>query len=258
MPILSTTGASSAKAYGFSGAIIVPGNSGILTTGTTSFTLPTTSGPKINILVVGGGGGGGGGSARRTNGGYSTGGGGGGAAGNAYISNVAVIPGQTITLSIGSGGGGGGAGDGIYSSSSPGQAGGSTSVTINGSVVAQVSGGGGGAACPNPAGAAGGTVVTGTQLLSPTSGSDAPSGTSAGGNGAKGYTVDTGVLVTSSLGYGTSGTGYPHGSTSAASGTIYGAAGSGGGTAQSDIEPYANIGGSAGTTGVVVIWWGLP
>lgn len=255
MPILSTRGAASARAYGLGGQTVVPGNSGILTTGT-SYTLPVTAGTRINILVVGGGGGGGGGSARRTNSGYSTGAGGGGSGGNAYALNVPVAPGQSITYTIGAGGINGNARDGVYSSGSNGTAGGNTSVTVNGTVVALATGGSGGLVAPNATGGAAGTVTTGTQILAPTAGSNAPSGTSAGGAGAKGYVVDINLAIVAALSYGASGIGYPHGSTSAVAGTIYGAGGSGGGTAQSDTEAFANIYGNPGKTGAVIIWWG--
>lgn len=255
MTILSSIGGSASRSFGLGKNIIVPGNSGILTSGS-SFKLPETSGPKINVLVIGGGGGGGGGSGRRTNSGYSTGGGGGGAAGNAYVLSIPVKPGQDIAYVIGAGGSAGGGRDGVYSSGSNGGTGGSTSITINGSVVAQVSGGNGGLVSPNATAGSAGGLVTGTQILTPTAGSDAPSGTSAGGAGAKGYTINTLLSAASSLGYGASGIGYPHGSTAAIAGTIYGAGGSGGGTAQSDVEAYANVGANAGTTGAIVIWWG--
>lgn len=246
---------------GYGKAYTVPGNSGILTSGT-SYTLPSTSGLTINILVIGGGGGGGGGSGRTFASGYYTGGGGGGAGGNAYALNVPVTPGQSVSfnIGIGTGGAGGAYRDGVFTSGSNGSSGLGTAVLVNGITRAWVTGGGGGVVSPTGTGGnAGGIFSTGTQALTPIAGANAGSGTTVGGLGAKGYTINTtiGLSIGSIIGYGSTGTAGPENSGQyGASGTIYGAGGTGGGCAQSDVYNYANIFSTAGTTGAVFIWWG--
>ena len=83
-------------------------------------------------------------------------------------------------------------------------------------------------------------------------------GTSAGGPGAKGFTLDTTInqVLASIIGYGASGITYVTGNYPV-SGTIYGAGGSGGGTNQSDVSTSLNprIYASAGTSGAVFFWW---
>lgn len=241
---------------------IVGGNSGILTSGT-SFTLPLNCGPYVNILCIGAGGGGGGGSGRTFAAGYYTGGGGGGSGGNKYALFVPVTPGQTISYSIGSGGGGGGTRDGVYSSGSSGGIGGLTSVTINSVLKCAAAGGGGGVNSPTGTGGTTGNSRDsglGTQYLIGTSGFNAGSGTTVGGQAAKGYTINTtvGLSIASIIGYGNNGTlGGGQGSgVRGTSGTIYGAGGSGGGCSQSDVYNYTNMYSSAGTNGAVFIWWG--
>ena len=242
----------------FYGAVnVVPGNSGILTSGS-SFTLPITSGLTIKVLVIAGGGGGGGGSARTSYSGYFTGGGGGGAGGNAY-GTASVTPGQSVTIFIGGGGAGGAARDGIFSGGSNGSNGITSSVTVNGSTVALVTAGNGGIVSPNATGGAAGGASIGTQQLTPIAGYAAGSNTTAGGIGPKGYTINTtvGLALGSIIGYGSNGSTSTAGSgVYSTSGTVYGAGGSGGGCAQSDVENYANIISTAGTTGAVFIWWG--
>lgn len=263
MPLFNTFGAATGRGYGIGLSGGIAGNSGILTSGT-SYTLPLTVGSTINVLVIGGGGGGGGGNYRRTNSGYTVGAGGGGAGGNAYALNISVIPGQVITYSIGGAGSAGSAGYGIFTPlSTSGSAGGSTSVTVGGTVRAQASAGNGGTKSDNntfSAGGSAGGVTTGTQLLTPTAGGDAsdPSG-SAGGTGAKGYSIATniGLALANILAYGSSGATFAHGSgNNSQSGTIYGAGGGGGGTNQSDQESPANAVAAPGTAGAVFIWWG--
>jgi hypothetical protein len=259
MPILSSTGASSAKAYGFGGQVVIPGNSGILTSGT-SYVLPITSGQIIKVIVVAGGGGGGGGSGRTSFAGYFTGGGGGASAAAAYATNILVTAGQTINFSIGSAGTAGSPRDGIYTSGSSGGTGGTTSVTVNSTVVARVFGGTGGLVSPNATGGSGGSVSTGTQILSTTAGGAAAGGATTGGQAARGYTITTtvGTALGSIVGYGNYGTisGAEGSGVPPTPGTIYGAGGGGGGCAQSDVFNPGNISPNAGTTGAVFIWWG--
>lgn len=256
---------------GYGKAYTVPGNSGILTSGS-SFTLPTTSGLTINVLVIGAGGGGGGGNGRTYASGSYLGGGGGGAGGDSYALSISVTPGQIVEYEIGSAGAAGGTRDGPFSSGSNGGTGGTTRVVINGISRATATGGSGGGVAAatgstggGGAGSAGGTTI-GTQYLSPTAGTAAvawspPSGNgdAQGGPGAKGYTINTtvGLSLSSILGYGVSGVTYTSG-TYGIPGTIYGAGGSGGGTNQSDVFYSLNprIYASAATTGAVFIWWG--
>ena len=238
-------------------AYTVAGNSGILTSGT-SYTLPSTSGLTVKILVIAGGAGGGGGSGRTAYSGYYTAGGGGGAGGNSYA-QVSVTPGQTITFSIGSGGTAGTTRDGIYSSGSNGGVGGNSSASVSGSVVCSAASGGGGLVSPNASGGTYGTSVVGTTLLGASQGNTAGAGTTYGGGGAPGYFINTTVGATTILTYGAAGVTYPEGTTSTYNtpGTGYGAGGSGGSCAQSDVYvPSYNIYANPGNGGAVFIWWG--
>lgn len=262
MPRITTFGSATARGYGYSAGSLIAGNSGILTSGS-SYTLPLTSGTFINILVIGAGAGGGGGSGRiPTWSGYSTGGGGGGAGGNAYALNVPVVPGQTISYSIGSAGSAGDSRNGIYSSGSGGGSGGTTSVTVASVLKAAATGGSGGAVSPGGGGGSAGSASTGTQLLSPTAGSTALTDTYTGGNGGNGYTINTtvglslaSILTLGSAGYG--GVGYSGGVN--ATSVAYGGGGGGGGCAQTDRCFEWNCSGvypAAGAAGAVFIWWG--
>jgi len=244
---------------GYGKSYVIPGNSGILTSGS-SFTLPSTSGASINVLAIGGGGGGGGGSGRTSFAGFFTGGGGGGAGGNAYAVSIPVTPGQTISFSIGGAGGAGTARDGIYTSGANGGTGGDTSITVNSTLMAYSYGGSGGAVSPNATGGLSGGTGAGSPLLVASNGGTAASGATTGGYGARGYAIDT--TVGTSIGYilsfgsfgtisGSAGSGIPP-----TPGTIYGAGGGGGGCAQSDAQPGGNINPNAGTNGAVFIWWG--
>lgn len=240
---------------------VIAANSGILTSGS-SYTLPQTSGTTIKVLAIAGGGGGGGGSGRNAaNAGFNTGAGGGAAGGNAYAT-VTVTPGATVSFSIG---GAGTAGDyrmGVYApAGSAGGTGGSTSITVNGTVVASVTAAGGGALCPDPTGGTAGGASTGTQYLSPNAGGTGTQTnqfTGQGGLGAAGYTISTtvGAALSSIIGYGSTGATYVAGGAASQSGTVYGAGGGGGGTNQSDQQSYQNMFAAAGTTGAVFIWWG--
>lgn len=263
MPILTALGSSTSRAYGQNGNILIPGNSGIITSGS-SYTLPYTSGMSVNVLVIAGGGGGGGGSFRNaSNAGYNVGAGGGGAGGNAYATSISVLPGQTISFSIGAAGSAGSGRDGGYSSNpgSPGGVGGNGSVTINGTVVAAVTGGGNGILSPDSTAGYAGGLSTGTQATAPNAGGAGTSTnqfTGQGGYGGAGYTLNTtiGLAIGSIIGYGNPGYTYTAGGASSVSGTIYGAGGGGGGTNQSDQQSGANAIPAAGTVGAVFIWWG--
>jgi len=131
---------------------------------------------SISAVAVGGGGGGGGGT-DTTNGG---GGGGGGAL--AYVNSIAVTPGETLTIVVGTSGAGG-AGLNV------GTSGGLSSIARSATILLQANGGTRGncfAINGNNNGGAGGTVVTG----SGGTGGAGAAGTSwggAGGGGSGGY-----------------------------------------------------------------------
>lgn len=245
---------------------LVPGNSGIITS-SGPFTLPSTSGLTVNVLVIAGGGGGGGGSGRTYASGYYTGGGGGGAGGNAYA-QISVTPGATLNCVIGAPGSAGVTRDGIYSSGSNGGAGGYVYVNLGTTTVAYAEGGSGGVVSPTGTGGASGYAVFGTALVTPATGGAAGSGTTYGGIGAKGYQINTTVGATTILTYGSDGVTYPEGSSNYnVAGTGWGAGGSGGSCAQSDVYSphpiYATTGASGSTnpspgtqSSAIFIWWG--
>ena len=261
MPRITTFGSATARAYGFNAGSLIAGNSGILTSGST-YTLPLTSGNFVNILVIGGGGGGGGATGRiATWSGYNTGGGGGGQAGNSYVLNVPVVPGQTISYSIGSGGSAGGTREGVYSGGSNGGTGGTTTVTVNSVLQAAATGGGGGGVSPGGSAGSAGSASTGTAAYSASAGTAALSDTFTGGNGGYGYTINTtvglslGSILTNGLvGYGAIGnsSGYN------ASSQNYGGGAGGGGAFQGDRcwEYNCSAYAAAGAQGAVFIWWG--
>ena len=245
---------------GYNKSYVIPSTSAILTSGS-SFTLPRTSGPKISILAIGGGGGGGGGSGRTRWSGYYIGGTGGGSGAAAYALDVAVTPGQTITYSIGGGGGGGASRDGVYGSAGRnGDAGGTTTVSVNGTVVCQAGPGGGGELTPGSNPGSAGSVYVGSNALDSTAGGLGrnnvyPEWGGAGGVGARGYTINVGPSsIGSIIGYGSYGTESQEASST--SGTVYGAGGTGGGAKQSDRGgSNARIASTAGTQGAVFLWW---
>lgn len=262
MPRITTFGSATARGYGFSAGSLIAGNSGILTSGS-SYILPLTSGTFINVLVIGGGGGGGGATGRvATWSGYNTGGAGGGAGGNAYALNIPVVPGETITISIGAAGSAGGSRDGVYSGGSNGGTGGTTSVTVGGILKAAATGGSGGGVSPDGSASSAGSTTTGTQLLSPVGGSAALTDTFTGGGGGNGYTINTtvglalgSILTSGSAGYGAVGN-VVGGQT--ATSYNYGGGGGGGGAFQGDrcFEYNCSAGAATGAQGAVFIWWG--
>ena len=256
-----TTPASQISFTNFSGkAYTVAGNSGILTGGS-SYTLPSTSGLTIKILLISGGGGGGGGTGRNSSqSGYDTGGGGGGSGGNGYAT-VSVTPGQSLTFSIGGAGSAGNPNNGNYGGGSDGTAGGATSVTINGTTYT-CSGGGGGQLSGNfnapYGGAAGGTTGSG-YALSPAAGSSAPYNTRVAGAGGRGYNISTtiGNSLSSIITAGTNGyTSTGGASGPSTTGVTYGVGGGGGGSCQSDETRNGAQYAANGSQGAVFIWWG--
>jgi hypothetical protein len=170
------------------------------TAGIISWTVPAGI-TSISIVVVGGGGGGGGTAWNFSTGIYSTGAGGGGG-GLAYVTDIAVTPGEILEITVGIGGGGGSnfitggaAGTNIGTASTAGTTGGSSWVRRQGSgtfIVSATGGGGGARGAFIAAGGIGGSRVIGE------GGGDGGSGgsgsldnnqqkTGAGGGGAGGY-----------------------------------------------------------------------
>lgn len=255
-------------------AYVIAGNA-LITSGT-SYTLPVTSGPSINVLVIGGGGGGGGGSGRTFASGYYVGGGGGSSGGASYALNIPVTPGQKVTFQVGGGGTAGSVRDGIYSSGSGGGPGGDSFFKVNNVAYAYAYGGKGGANSPTGTGAAYATATAigidpyhtaGSPAGSPglnagaTAYLEAVTANTKGGPGGKGLLI---TLATTDPSYlaphsslGNFGVGYPENSgTFGVAGTGYGAGGTGGGCAQSDVYNYNNIIATTGNGGAVFIWWG--
>ncbi|MBS1902108.1 MAG: hypothetical protein JSS75_00190 [Bacteroidetes bacterium] len=162
-------------------------------TSSTTWVVPTGI-YAINVEGIGGAGGGGGGGADATNAANTrSGGGGGGGGAGEYIAarTVSVVPGETLTISIGAAGTAGAAGVGnTNTAATNGGNGGTTTVVGSTSgTLLSANGGTGGTAGTNAVGASGtggalgaGGVVAGS---SPAGGTAGNSGT-AGGNGANG------------------------------------------------------------------------
>ena len=136
-----------------------------------TFTVPAGV-TSIAVLCIGGGGGGGGSEDSD-----ETGGGGGGGA-LAYVNNLSVTAGESLTVTVGSGGNGGGGGGN-------GSSGGSSSLARGGTTLVQANGGGGGQ--HRGSGGSGGTVSTGTGGSGGQGGQGANrNGSNAGGGGGAG------------------------------------------------------------------------
>jgi len=126
--------------------VIIPGQ--VFLTGAgywQTYTLPATSAPTINVVLVGGGGGGGGGTNRTANTGRFSGGGGGASGECRRITFYGIPPGASFSYYIGPGGGAGGGRDGGYSGGSNGTTGGDTMIYYNGNLQCTAGGGEGGA-----------------------------------------------------------------------------------------------------------------
>jgi len=138
-----------------------------------TFTVPAGV-TSIAVVVVGGGGGGGGSEDSD-----ETGGGGGGGA-LAYVNNLSVTAGESLTVTVGSGGNGG-------NGDSGGSSGGFSRLARGGTTLAQANGGGGGQ--HRGSGGSGGTVSTGTGGSGGQGGqgSNRNGSNSGGGGGAGGY-----------------------------------------------------------------------
>jgi len=251
---IPTSGAISLESF-YGAANIVPGNSGILTTGA-SYTLPATSGTSIKVLVIGGGGGGGGGSSRDQNWSWGIyGGAGGGAGGNAY-NTIGVIPGSTLTFFIGSAGAAGSPRDGPYSGGNSGSSGGTTVLYYSGVAYAQASGGAGGLVSQATAATSPGSALQGSAILTPQYGGGSPGG-NTGGVGGNSYTIDTrvGASFSDILIYGNqAAAGQPNSGSTAGNGANLGGGGGGGGNNEANNDAGCIPGN--GSAGAVFIWWG--
>ena len=214
------------------------------TSGTTTWTAPSTA-TSVRYLVVGGGGGGGGA--------YDNSGGGGGGGGLVLTGTMNVTPGQTYNVTVGAGGDGAirptyVSGQGPSVNSSDGSSGNSSSFD-------NITAGGGGFGYKSRTTGGGGLQANGnTPPTGGNGGSGGGDGRGGGGNGSAGSTSQGGNGITSSITgtliYGKGGNGGVHLSNS--SGTVGGVntgnGGQGGGSLSSN-----NIGGANGGSGIVVI-----
>lgn len=154
------------------------GQENYTTPGNFSFVVPTGV-TSLNALCIGGGGGGGG-----SNGVSGPGSSGGGGGGLGWGNEIAVTPGETLSITVGAGGNAG-------TSSANGQAGGTSTISRGGTVLLSAGGGGGGISnTTNGAGGTGGTR-SGTELDGGGTGGQGGqaqnNGAGAGGGGAAGY-----------------------------------------------------------------------
>jgi len=97
MPLAITRGAAAASSFGFTSQFVQapPGQATYATPGTYSWVCPKGV-TAISVVCVGGGGGG--------VGSVNAGGGAGGGGAQAYTNNLAVVPGQSYTITVGAGG----------------------------------------------------------------------------------------------------------------------------------------------------------
>jgi hypothetical protein len=244
-------------------SLLIPGNSGVLTASSGYYDVPVTAGSTVNMLLIGGGGGGGGGSGRTFASGYYIGGGG-GAAGTCVIRygvDMNQFTNRRVYYYIGAGGAAGGVRDGIFTTGGTGGAGNNSQVNNDSSVILRAPGAGiDGQVAANSPNGTGQQAYTasdyGPYLLNAYNG-DKSIGTS-GGPGAPGYDISTALnFINSVAEYGAFGLTYGENTGSySTNGTGWGAGGSGGGCAQSDVYNYANMFSTAGTRGALFIWWG--
>lgn len=201
-------------------------NRALLTSGT-SWTSPAniTASTVFKITLVGGGGGGGGVAL-----GYASGGGGGGGNVIWYISGLS--PSTAYTTAIGAAGTGGSV------TPTAGTAGGSTSITINGTTVTAGGGGGGGNAPTSYVGGTGGTCTNGTVQIAGQPG--------MAGGGCAGSVWSSASGGSSLLGLGGTNIG-----ASAQAGSGYGSGGAGG----SYYGSNSSQAGGNGKQGAILIEW---
>jgi hypothetical protein len=186
---------------------------------------------SISAMCVGAGGGGGGSED------IDETGGGGGGGGLAYVNDIAVTPGETLTITVGTGGNGGGIGRN-------GAAGGTTFISRGATTL--VSAGGGSGGVNRGAGGAGGGVTLGSGGTGGNggNGSNRNTNNAGGGGGAGGYS-------------GNGGKGGDHNSTTNATSGSGGGGGGGGGGTSNTARSGGGVGlqgegtsGAAGTTNV--------
>jgi len=213
---------------------------------------------SVRIECWGGGGGGGGAAGGSLN---STGKGGGGGA-YARIDSLPVVPGEALTITVGSGGTG--------ANGANGGAGGNSSVTYNGTTVVSAAGGGGGStATGNNTGAAGngGQASSSIGDVRHDGGNGGGGGFGGGGGGGgsawangpggnggnAGSTTGAGAGSggTSGTGGGYGGNGGPYAVNNGSPGTT---PGGGGGGAKSDAGQAARSGGAGGAGRVIITY----
>jgi hypothetical protein len=219
------------------------GQSSFITPGTYSWTVPTSI-TSISVVTVGGGGGGGGNSSAVT----GKGGGGGGAL--AYVNNIAVTPGETLTVGVGTSGQ-----PGIVAPSAASN-GGNSFVKRGATSLVEAGGGKRGNSTSTDAnvnGGLGGVVIVGTGGNGGNGGAgDAAGG--GGGGGAGGYSGAGGAGGAGGNGTGSNGSGGGGGGSSGGNVVSYGGGGVGilgqgqNGTGGSGAGASGN-GGSGGENG---------
>lgn len=258
--------------------------------GTNDFSLVLTSGDVIVpegksrafVEILGGGGGGGGGGSGNSSGTGASGGGGGGGS-QKVLATFPVIPGDTLTVSVGGGGSGGAAGSagsagtesyiddsgavrlvrarggaagsgGAQGLGASGGAGGTGTLTDG---VILIAGGAGGAA--GTGGAAGAVGTAGSRNIYAIASTAGAAGTSGGGNsggGGGGGGAGTGVGGTGGRGGNHSLAGSPGTGAVGTAGSGYGAGGGGGGGGGGDTSTArAGGAGGAGSAGYAIIYW---
>ena len=170
-------------------------NTVALTVGTASWTVPSgvTQLTRVGALAAGGG---------ADNGGFGGEAGGGGA--YSEVDNVAVTPGNSLSLSIGVHGAGGAA----SASGLAGAAGGDTSVSYLGAQILLAKGGGGGS---NGATGAGGAAAAGVGTIKTSGGSGGNGGNGGGGGGGAGGPHGDGQVGGDGAPSGAAGPPYPGG-----------------------------------------------
>jgi hypothetical protein len=213
---------------------VIQGQVDFVTASTTTWTVP----PKVTSIcavAIGGGGAG-------ANGSTTSAGSGGGGGALAYVNNITVTPGETLTVVVGAGG--------VAASSLAG-----TSSIARGATVLVSAGAGGSGVINSTTSANGGTVNVGTGGNGGRGGGSQASGLSGGGGGAGGYTGDGGGGGGASGGFtaGSNGNGGGGGGGGGSNSTSVSPAGGGGtsifGQGSNGNGGNAGIGGSGGSGG---------
>jgi hypothetical protein len=185
MPLLGTRGVASARGFGFCGARPVPaGQQAYTTAGTYTWVVPSGV-TSVSVVCVGGGGGGDTGPGPLYGSGRSGAGG-----GLAYVNNISVTPGESLTVVVGAGGA---AGTFYFYNRATGQPSGVPTVATNGSESAFRR------SATNLVRATGGAALNGAVGIAATgtggsggSGSNANGTFGGGGGGAAGYSGNGG------------------------------------------------------------------